>query len=205
MPRRFNVDASDAIRKLSALGRRLEGSQVKLALARAINRVGAMSKTQASAEIRREYKIKKSILDKKLKFVKASRYRPVGKITSWGSPIAIYDFRPRQTKKGVSVNVSGTRKLIPHAFIQTVRRGAKNEHKSVFMRGRYGPTGFVYQSGKYRRRYNRMNFKKLVTVSQGVMFSKPVVIEKTLDTVEKLLEKRFEHEMLVLLAGIVKS
>jgi len=189
-----SVDISQAVNALGELARRVTKSKFNQAMARSINRSVSSGKTAASKAIRKSYKINKKDLDAKMGTKKASQTRLVGTISTHGVPIALGKFKPVQRKKGATVNITGRRQLIPHSFIATMPNG----HRDVFMRGSYRPTGFEYKAG------GRLPIRNLVTVSQGVMFSNPVVIEKTHQKIDEMFPARLTHEINVILAGIVK-
>lgn len=189
----FYINIADATKVLKLLGRKFGDSEIKLALARAINRTLAKGKTAASSEIRKTYRIRKRDLDPKVKVFKASRAKPVGKVSTWGTPISLTNFNPSQRKRGISFNIKGKRVFIKGAFWQQKKKGGG---RTIFARGRYGATGFVPSKSRYP-------ISKLVTLSQGVMFNNPGVIDRTMAPIERDFEPRFRHELNFLLAGLI--
>lgn len=191
--------ARQTIRELAM---RLGPKQAGKAIASALNRVSAMGKTKASAQIRSRYKIKKRDLDKRMGTTKASWKHQKASIYSHGVPIPVHLFRPRQTKKGVRVTILGKSNTIPHAFMATMSNG----HTGVFARGHYTASGFEFRHKRQRNYMNRtrkndLPITQLTTISQGPMFSHPTVIQPVISRVEDMLGIRIEHELNAILAG----
>lgn len=191
----ISIDISQAVKDLGNIKRSLSTSNFNTALARTINRVVMSGRTQASREIRKKYKIKKADLDKKLRTQKASRAKLNGQIITWGTPLPVKNFKPIQRKKGVSINIAGKRKTIDHAFIATMKSG----YVGVFMRGKYRAQGFEYIPG------GRLPITQLVTVSQGVMFANPQVMDRTRSQIDSMFGPRLEHEIKAILRGFAKG
>jgi len=97
----------------------------------ALNRTATTVRAAAVREIRAEYPgLKAGAIRDELKITRARRDQLEAIITLKGDRIPLIDFSARQTKKGVSVQIKRGRKLIPHAFIATMKSG----HKGVFVR-----------------------------------------------------------------------
>jgi hypothetical protein len=120
----------------------------------ALNRTATTVRAAGVREIRKEYPgLRAGAIRDELKILRANRGRLMATVSLRGSRIALIEFSPRQTKKGVSVRIKGQRKLIPHAFIATMDSGLK----SVFVRAysskrfnaefRYGKGSRVRSSG----------------------------------------------------------
>lgn len=201
----INIDVKDATSKLNRLGKQLSKSVVNTALSRTINRTLTTGRTQASRDIRSNYRIKKSDLDRKLKVYKASKVNLHGRINAYGVPISLNYFRPLQRKLGTSVNVSGKRRMIKHAFIAAMPprdvtgRLQGPGRKAVFMRSKkgYNGSGIEYTPG------GRLPITKLVTLSEGAMFANPDVIEKTEAKIQSTFNSRFDHELNYLLRNAI--
>jgi len=189
------IEVGRARATFKGLKREFSNREINAALARSINRATITGRKEASQDIRRTYRIKARRLNARMKVRRASTYRPTGAISTTGAPIPLSEFRPTQGKAGVRVNIKGTRKLIPHAFIATM---PKSGYKGVFMRGRYKSTGFEYKPG------GRLPITRLSTVGEGAMFGNPVIIEKTLDKTEETVTKRFVHELRAIASGFVR-
>lgn len=100
--------------------------------ARALNKTMAGVKTDASSAIRAVVTAKKAAVDETFKISKATESHPSAMIASTGLPLALIDYNARQTTKGVSVQVrkDRPRKVVPAAFIATMKSG----HQGVFWR-----------------------------------------------------------------------
>lgn len=101
----------------------------------ATNKIAKQAKTQASKDIREEYAIKKSDLDKNIIVTKPnSNY--VAKISTKKGSLPLAKFgRPSQKKTGVSVEIKrGQKKIIKGSFIAVMKSG----HKGVFERAEVG-------------------------------------------------------------------
>ena len=107
-------------------------------MSRAVNKTATTARTQSVRDIARNLKIKGSDL-----YQKGNRSRPVTQskatynhpqvVLAYGlDRIPLIHFKARQTKKGVTYQSGGGRRLIPHAFIQTVygRGGATAQAKA---------------------------------------------------------------------------
>lgn len=199
----FTINTFKARRLLGALGRSLEPAEVNLILARSINRTTVAARVAAIREIKKTYRVKSRDFNKASKkngtggnsgVTKATRMRPTGSVNVWGSPMPVRDFGARQNKRGVTLNIKGKRQFIKSAFFATMPSG----YRGVYARGRYGATGFV--PGK-----KRQPISKIVTTSQGVMFSEPTVMKRSLDRTDEIFPKRLEHEINFLVAGLYKK
>lgn len=192
-PRAVYIDIRDVVKKIENMGRRFRPAVLNVAYSRAINRTLQTARAKASSEIRRSYKIKKADLDPRLKVHKASRGKLEGRLTAWGTPIPIKEFKPTVRRRGISVNITGRRQYIKGAFWQT----RKKSGRGIFARGKYETTGFVPSADRYP-------ISTLVTVSQGVMMGNPSVLEPVIETVDDMLGRRIKHEVNFLLAGLAK-
>lgn len=201
----LKVDISKAVNDLNALGRRVRPSVFNTAMARAINRATTSGKTHGSRQIRSKYKILKKDLDPKMKRTAANRSRLTSSVITWGTPMSLRNFKPVQRKKGVSVNIAGKRKVLKHAFLAPAYPRSRTERfqgpgmLQVFIRGKYGQHGVEYVPG------GRLPIVKVVTVSQGVMFSNPTVIEETRDQIDRVLTNRLPHEINAILSGFASA
>lgn len=108
---------------------------VKDATWSATNKVAKQAKTQASKDIREEYAIKKSDLDKNIIVTKPD-LNYVAKISTKKGSLPLAKFgRPSQKKTGVSVEIKrGQKKIIKGSFIAVMKSG----HKGVFERAELG-------------------------------------------------------------------
>ncbi|MEW6511868.1 MAG: phage tail protein [Bacteroidota bacterium] len=116
----------------------------------ALNKTGARLKTEASRIVRKEYRAKKSGVDKTFKVSKATRDRPVVVFRSTGRRLSLTDFGARQTRTGVTVAMKrGIRIKYPHAFIATMPSG----HTGVFIRSDISSEQFKKRKSKSSMRH----------------------------------------------------
>lgn len=104
---------------------------VKRATIAAENKTAAQALTFTKRIIREDYNIKGKDLSKVIKKTTADKRGRLASIIATGRGIALFKFKAKQTKKGVSVTVKkGKRKLLRGHFIATMPSG----HKGVFIR-----------------------------------------------------------------------
>jgi len=117
---------------------------------RALNKTLSGVKTDSSSAIRDIITAKKSAVDETFKISRATEQNSSAWIASTGRPIALIDYSARETKKGVSVQVrkDRARKVVPGAFIATMKSG----HKGVYWRKWHGT-----KSGKMRKNDSAIN------------------------------------------------
>lgn len=127
---------------------------------RALNKTLTGVKTDASTAIRGEITASKSAVDGTFRIEKASSVRVRAAIASAGKPLPLSEYSVRQTKKGVSVQVKRARprKVIPGAFIATM----KSQHKGVFWRKWHGER----QAKRADLRYGRLPRKYRLPIEQ---------------------------------------
>jgi hypothetical protein len=161
----------------------LYGGQ-RRAIARALNRAADGVQTDASREIRGIYKLKKATVDKAFSVKRATPDNHVAVVTVRGRPLSLAGFGARQTKKGVTVNVKGTRKLIPGAFIQRLKDARGDEYEVVFI----------------RQGASRYPIKALKTIDVPGVFSR----DEILQAVDAAAFRRFEIELPRQIAYLLK-
>jgi hypothetical protein len=153
----------------------------RLATSRALNRAIGGVETDASREIRKTYRLKKATVDKSFSERRATPGALVAILVVSGRPLSLASFSPTQVKAtrrsggGVFVNIKGTRKLVPGAFIQTLSTKKGDEYQVVFKR-----------VGKAR-----YPIKALKTVDIPGVFSK----DEIQAVIDAAAEERFETEL----------
>lgn len=112
------------------------GKAAPKACARALNRAVISTRTVMARAVAKDLDIKVSDVThpKVMTIYKATAERPVAQLAVEGARIPLYDFRAKQTKRGVTAKVEGQRKVYPGTFIATMKSG----HTGVF--GRRGKT-----------------------------------------------------------------
>lgn len=106
----ITFDASSAIANIERLPR-----NARQAISRGLNKTAANVRVAASTEIRKRRVLSAKIVRDAIAIRKASHQRLVASLVVTGRPIPLRDYKARQTKKGVTTQVSpGKRKLISH-------------------------------------------------------------------------------------------
>jgi hypothetical protein len=194
MEENFYIDikpAIDAIRReFYDVSNPNSNSKINLAIARAINHTLAKAKTAASREIRQEYNVKAKELKAGLSINKASRTFTEGMLIATGRPLPLIAFGARQTKKGVTVDVMGQRKLIRKAFIATMDSG----HTGVFGRGKYNGYQFDFRDKRVNKKGNDLAINELTTSSVPKMMQNNTVLKNLTVMFERDFSARLQHE-----------
>lgn len=106
----IRFDAAKAIGNLESLKPR-----ARRAVSRALNKTAANVRTAASSSIRRRRALSAKVVRDAMAIRRASPAKLVSSLVVTGKPIPLRDYKARQTKKGVTAQVSpGKRKLISH-------------------------------------------------------------------------------------------
>lgn len=163
----------------------LTAGGARTAMMRALNRAAGGVRTDASREIRKTYKVKKATVDKSFSVQTATSQSLRAVVHVSGRPLSLAGFAARQTKKGVTVNVKGQRKLIRHAFIRTLKTQRGEEFDVVFIR-----------EGK-----SRLPIKALKTVNVTGLFT----IEEIQRVIDASTTQRFEVELVRNIKFLLKS
>lgn len=175
----------------------MKPNQVNAAIARAINHTSAKAKTASSKAIRSRYKVKASDLSKAINITKATSQSRTAYIVHFGNPLPVRAFSPRQTKRGVSVNISGTRKIIAKSFLAVMPSG----HEAVFARGYYAQQ-FQFRTQRGPKGQKRggvwpsdLPIESLKTRSVPGMLMYKTVLEKVAAQIGQDFPARFTHEL----------
>jgi hypothetical protein len=112
----------------------ITGGGQRKAIARALNSAGDTARIEASRAIRAAYKLKVATINGAFSFQRASTDNLAVTVQVRGYPLSLAGFSARQTKRGVTVDIKGTRKLIPGAFIQRLKTNKGDEYEVVFIR-----------------------------------------------------------------------
>lgn len=185
------IDIKQAVADLRSEFSHLTNGQQNLAIARAINHVAAKAKTQASRDIRQEYNVKAKDLKSAIYINKATRNYLEGTIIATGRPLPIMGFAARQTKKGVTVDVMGQRKLIRGSFMATMNSG----HRGVFARGNYSGYNFQFRDKRIRKQGNDLAINELTTSSVPKMMQNNAVLSALEKGLTEDFPSRLRHEL----------
>ena len=203
----MKVSVEQAVKDIRREFRDLMDAEFNTGVARAINHTAAKAKTASSKEIRSIYNISAKDVNKSFDIRRANRAQLYAYIVSTGKPIPVHNFKPIQTKEGVSVLIKkGNRQLIKGAFLATMASG----HKGIFARGTYkgGKGDFVFRNkrirkaggyalknGRYQPINNDLNINEITTVSVPRAFSNQVVLRNLSNTIDREFPARMMHEL----------
>jgi hypothetical protein len=162
------VNVSNDVAAFRASIDRFKDQDMNRAIAIALNRAADGVRVAASAEIMKLYRVKKNALTKAFTVRRAYHGKLTAIVFASGKPLNVMGFHARQTKKGVTVDVKGARKLIPGAFIKTIQVPNAGLVKAVFER--------KFVSGRSGKRFGKYPLRGVTTVSVPGMFSKEVVV-----------------------------
>lgn len=164
LPINLDVDIRPAIREISKEFNDLKGTEINRGIARALNEMIGKSKVQASRSIRDTYKVKSAYIKDQIKPDKATRSRLTATLRVVFNPMPVYAFSPRQTDKGVTVNIMGKKELLKSAFIAKMGSG----HIGVFARGTATNNSFIFRTKrvKYKGSWDKdLPIDEIITAS----------------------------------------
>ena len=147
----------------------------KKAAVNALNRAADQAKTQAKREMVKKYSFRSTDVGNTMIVYKANAGRVEATVMSKGRRTPLLKMGARQTKKGVTVRIGKERKLIPSAFIATMKSG----HKGVFR----------------RLTKKSLPIKELWTISIPEGFGSQEVMDAMKTKMVEAFHKRFEHEL----------
>lgn len=188
----IRIETKEAVGKMRKEFSHLSGREFNKGVSRALNRTIMKVRTEASRSIRKNYKLPAKEVKKHTKLKRSRPNYLVAEIVYGGRPIPLKHFKPRQTAKGVSVNITGTRKTIRSAFIATMPSG----HIGVYARGKYGGSrGFVFRKNRVRTHGHDLPITELMTTSVPIMAANNDVVKQVTQTANDMFPKRLEHEL----------
>ena len=181
----FKIDGAD-VKGLQRFENMLmvAGEKGPVIITRALNRTGAMARTQVVRSISKETSLPQKMVRNIVRKVPAKESDMVYTLYGAGGDISLKYFKPRETRRGVTAMVRGHRQLFEGNF----SKGGD------FSRGRVklNMGGHVYM---------RLSSERLpiVKVSSGVIIPREMVESATVEifdrTVEDNLPGRLEHEL----------
>ena len=174
--------------------RDLSTAQLGRGIARAINHTLGVTKTSVNAEIRKVYKIRAKDIRPTLsvKRAYARQLMQTGLLLAKGTRLPLIGFRARQSKRGVSVNVMGTRALIKSAFIITTKSG----QRGVFGRGTYKGGEFAFRNKRLKKSGNDLPITEMTTLSVPKAMSNSVILRHLSDKIATHFPQRLTHELM---------
>lgn len=169
----IGVDVRSNAREVIAEIDAWQRTEHPLAMARALNRTIDGARTQAVREIRSRYKVRADVVRKAFATQKATRETLRAVLQASGRPLPLIGFGARQVRAGVSVAIKDGRKVVKHAFVQTIAR-----------------TGYV---GVFQRKPGvaRLPIKQLYSISVPGVF----MIDDVQAAMNATSTERFEAEL----------
>lgn len=173
---------------------------------RAVDRTMGTVKTTVSRVARETLNVYKRDLDQNIDVLKYDVAKDSGAVTIIGASLPIFDFKPLQLLSGVQVKIKkkGPSKVIPGAFIATVKAGKQGgTHTGVFQREWHGPK--EPGSINLKRRWKKMPAKyrlpthELFTTSLPEAVGDKMPMDQILadagDNLHKNLERELNYEL----------
>lgn len=190
----LDINVTADVKRAKRFYSELNKSAANRATANALNVMARTVRKVSVDHVSKFRRIGKRKVGTMVKLVKrASAWDQVAIIRAFGGPVSLKEYSPKQTRRGVTVNVEGKRKLIPDAFI------GPNGH--VFIRlGRKAKATKGRYAGRQRQRIQkRMGpsittgfLKEIVRLEQKRVIRrdwKRVLNEKMEDQLTKLRAK----------------
>jgi hypothetical protein len=137
---------------------RVQRTDLNRAIAIALNRTADRVLTFATRRIREQYRIQLRELRRGFSVRRAYAGKLEAEVRASGRPLNVIGFGARRTSKGITVDIKGSRKLIPGAFIATI---SNNNYTGVFR----------------RTSKSRFPIKAISTVSVPGLFRREIVSE----------------------------
>lgn len=163
----IKYDDSKARRQLAELDKAM-----RRAVPRALNRAAVSARAEATRAIRGEgYKLRAAVIKDQLGIQRATLQNPVARLEARYKAIPLLEYRARQTRKGVSVDVLRGRRTISSVFIAKMPSG----HRGVFRR--------IGRKNRWELRHGKrvrtgLPIKELFGPSVADAFANPKVIQK---------------------------
>jgi hypothetical protein len=158
------IDMSRLRRDLARIYRDLTPAQIEQASYRALNHTVAKLVKPAQQYTSTKLKMSAAAIKKQLKVDKARPGRMRATLSAATPSMRMRDFSPKQFKKGTKVTITPRqRKLVKHAFIQTVATGTGST-MGVFSRGKY-VTGRGFVKGAHGKGTGKGKITQLKTSS----------------------------------------
>lgn len=185
-------------------------------MSRAINKTLPGVKTDASSAIRAVLNVKKSTVDKTFKTTNATPINLSASFRSTGEPIPLIGVNyVRQTAKGVSVKIQKDKraKVIPSAFIATMKSGHRGVMRRNWSQGAQGKmgkidsainrSGYIWSAKLNRyisiawlpKEYRLPIEERFAPRVPDYLGDKGPIMQTVLDKASERLHKKLEHEL----------
>jgi len=162
---------------------RLEPRRVRLIGARALNRAGDQGRTQSVQALTEQTGLTSRYIRRQYKTGRANQGKLLYEVNAQGGDIALKHFDARETRRGVSANPFGHRRVFKGTFV----KGGRFPARTVL---NMGGQVFTRVSGV------RLPIEKQMS---GVVLPEQMIVgaskQAWLSTVDRVLPSRFEHEL----------
>lgn len=133
----------EGLRRFEKMLSDLDGPKFQRVVVRALNRTGDMAKTQVTRGLAKQTGLKRVVIVKAFGTPKPARVGDLSyEMKARGGDIALKYFAPRETRRGVSAQPFGQRKVFAHTFLKAGwwphRVPKPNWHGQVFLRSGKG-------------------------------------------------------------------
>ena len=170
---KVNSNFKKALRDIGNVPRKY----VQKAMVTALNKVGKEVMTQAKRELKDATGLKAGVVAKKIKKDKARRGDETYSIHIKSRYLNVIEFGARQTKRGVSAKVWGTRKIYRGAFIGSGRNSGK---QLVFKKRKDDPKRIEALHGaSLPREFHQEDMAKIFNKKIKTRF--PILFKRALD------------------------
>ena len=170
---KVNSNFKKALRDIGNVPRKY----VQKAMVTALNKVGAEVVTHAKRELKDATGLKAGVVAKKIKKDKARRGDEEYSIFIKSRYLNVIEFGARQTKKGVSANVWGKRKIYRGAFIGGGRNSGK---RLVFKKSKRKSKGIeAVHCASLPREFERQNMAKIFNKKINKRF--PILFKRAVE------------------------
>ena len=150
---------------------------VQKAMVTALNKVGAEVVTQAKKELAGATGLKQNVVAKKIKKEKAKKGEETYSIHIKSRYLNAIEFGAKKTKKGVSANIWGKRKIYRGAFIGSGRNSGK---QLVFKKSKRNPKRIEAVHGaSLPREFERQGMAKIFNKKIKTRF--PILFKRALE------------------------
>lgn len=150
---------------------------VQKALVTALNKVGAEVVTQAKKELAGATGLKQNVVAKKIKKEKAKKGEETYSIHIKSRYLNAIEFGAKKTKKGVSANIWGKRKIYRGAFIGSGRNSGK---QLVFKKSKRNPKRIEALHGaSLPREFERQDMAKIFNKKIKTRF--PILFKRAVE------------------------
>lgn len=177
-------------KKLAAIQRAIGVKSMRRVVARSLNRAGVTVRKEGAQKVKERLRLKIGEIKEALPIKNKPRGdQPISaqfvEIRASSKPISMSKFAPKQVGRGVTVNITGKRTLLKHAFIAKMKNASRG---SVFIRSRFTNLGQGSRKRKKEENWAELPIAKKVVTTIHTFFLKHY------DALAKIGMARFDKE-----------